>query len=1555
MKKGFNYKKIFGTILVSFFVASTFCLIGAIQNKPIQNADAYVQQINQYAQSIDISNLAYSYDGQVKTVYNFLVPIRFDGETDIMQTTNTRYNKSNYDVLQDIFNSEDTYSVKKYYQVVSNGLVNLETVIILDNNSAFEVSQTRSQLCNKNRNNGVGYDPNNLIYGVTTGYITLYQMFGEICDFALDEISQDYQYSCDSNNDNIIDSMSIYLMPDQANPKHVVEWGDLLWPHSSEFQTTVVDAFSSNGVDINDFRFTNSSGKTIYAGTYMLTDYDDTPNAVSGTPIDTTAVHELGHVLGFPDYYVYDTSFANTVKDNETASVFFWDIMGYNHMDLPQYPLTYNRYKMGWVDENNIEQIIHDGQYSILPVNYEEVNNIALGNRTLAYKIQSKKYPDQAVYLEYRQQVDGSFENNKSYGLQDGLLVYRVDDGFLQASGFDQMTSPGNFAATPYNVYVFRNQTTNSYFSSQTYTDNAYAPLNLTNNIMGDGTAFIKDGVTYTPCDITWQVYETGKRQESYTTSDVTEEDSGIVVRVVNIDSVTGLLTFEIEGVEKPIEKNVFGDGELYNQLLLAVGKNTQEKLYPSDTQNLTSLDLFDKGITSVEGLQLMNLNKLKTLDLSLNKLSNYTEITNLLSVYPNLKINLAFNKFSTSSIPENLKTNNIIIGFQNIENNICLFYNQTETIDYAVSFYANNYTDVIFNNIAVSQNNKHNLSLGKNTLTINFLTNEFKNKISFDIYVVRVYLSSNNVNIERNSAMPHIVIEGADDSVLQVTQTPSNIDTTIVTSSMFNVTWNIVFKQDTLQSKNISHTYQIVDTLAPQITLNGSNKFEITKGDTIILPSPEIYITDNNQSVNYNFIQNPTATDINYWTKNVYDITNGQKTLISQLTSANYGLFLISYTACDQSGNKYTLEERYVEIVPISISKDRFADENLYNAILEMTGKLKVYENSLGEFDLIDFSNRNITSVQGLQYLQFKNNVVINFSSNQLEKESEITTLLSNKPNIKVIILHLNKFYNYNMYANLASNSKVSLGLQGINFGKYIKNGNTGENISFTFYGTDAHFTIDNNFIVPEIGYNFIEDFGKYNFKLDYNYSINSLQGCIEFGAINFEYAKQVLEVYGNYSTNVIYDYFEEDTFEISYKLNNQPILFENIQLNQTLGEKVLEVTYSYQGNKLITISKTFVVQDTTKPTISFEDNKTIYLKTGQEPSISLIVDDNYTSQDGLQITEETDFVKDVCGIYTFSYYVKDTSGNISQTITKTVYVGNVSTKPDVVFEYMQTVNMTDLFNFTIYEPVDFYVQIVSGVNTNVLSSQSINYILTLKKSNLEFDLELTVDVEDNTAPNITLIGNERVELYLKSVYSDAGYTALDNYDGDISNRVVKTGQVNTNLPGVYFINYTVTDTNGNTSNPIVRTVVVKYKPVNSLEVTIENKLNVYSKNVKIEFSLVLDEQSSKYYNSNLNLSWYVDGKCVQTGPAKKLIYSFDESGSHNVKVGVENELLYGETDIVYSKDYNIVIQDDSFLQKYGMYLIGFGSGGIVITVICLFIIRKKRNNFYWYNLNRW
>ncbi len=123
-------------------------------------------------------------------------------------------------------------------------------------------------------------------------------------------------------------------------------------------------------------------------------------------------------------------------------------------------------------------------------------------------------------------------------------------------------------------------------------------------------------------------------------------------------------------------------------------------------------------------------------------------------------------------------------------------------------------------------------------------------------------------------------------------------------------------------------------------------------------------------------------------------------------------------------------------------------------------------------------------------------------------------------------------------------------------------------------------------------------------------------------------------------------------------------------------------------------------------------------------------------------------------------------------------------------------------------------YVKITSDVNTNKFGEYTIKYEVSDKANNKAI-IYRNVTVKDISSPVININRNTNSYLILGSKIDINKITAIDNYDGDVSNKVKVEGNIDTNKSGVYTIIYSVSDSFGN-------------------ETKLESTINVQKKNTK-------------------------------------------------------------------------------------------------------------------------
>ena len=259
-------------------------------------------------------------------------------------------------------------------------------------------------------------------------------------------------------------------------------------------------------------------------------------------------------------------------------------------------------------------------------------------------------------------------------------------------------------------------------------------------------------------------------------------------------------------------------------------------------------------------------------------------------------------------------------------------------------------------------------------------------------------------------------------------------------------------------------------------------------------------------------------------------------------------------------------------------------------------------------------------------------------------------------------------------------------------------------------------------------------------------------------------------------------------------------------------------DVTLTLDGS----VSDTFTITtkaDDIAPTIALNGNATVNINEG----------DTYTEQ-GATWTDNVDGTgaatvggdtvdTNTVGTYTVTYDYTDAAGNAAAQVTRTVNVLDASA-PTITLLGSATVTHAQGSAYndagaTATDAVDGDLTAditVTGLNfdVNTVGSYTIRYNVSDAQGNAAAEVTRTVNVTDQTAPTITLVGGN-VTIPQGGTFNE-GYSATDNNDGDITADVVVGGDtVDTNTPGVYTITYDVTDAAGNAATQRTRTVTVQ------------------------------------------------------------------------------------------------------------------------------------------------
>ncbi len=300
----------------------------------------------------------------------------------------------------------------------------------------------------------------------------------------------------------------------------------------------------------------------------------------------------------------------------------------------------------------------------------------------------------------------------------------------------------------------------------------------------------------------------------------------------------------------------------------------------------------------------------------------------------------------------------------------------------------------------------------------------------------------------------------------------------------------------------------------------------------------------------------------------------------------------------------------------------------------------------------------------------------------------------------------------------------------------------------------------------------------------------------------------------------------------------------------------------------------ETLPTADTTAPTITLNGSNPYTMDLGDsyaEPGAT--ASDN---RDGdVSVTISGSVNSSIAGIYSITYSATDSAGNTS-TATRTVDVLMADTTPPVINLNGDNPLLLTQGNSYI-EPGasaaderdgSVSVSISGTVETTIIGSYSISYSATDTAGNVS-TVSRTVEVlgPDTTAPVITITGANFYTLGQGNSYIEAGATATDDRDGNVS--VSISGTVDTNTVGNYIITYTASDSANNTaittrtieivpSRPFITT----WKTDNFSEATADNQIMIGTAGTGYNYTVDWgDGQSDTNVTGNITHTYAVAG----------------------------------------------------------------------------------------------
>lgn len=247
-------------------------------------------------------------------------------------------------------------------------------------------------------------------------------------------------------------------------------------------------------------------------------------------------------------------------------------------------------------------------------------------------------------------------------------------------------------------------------------------------------------------------------------------------------------------------------------------------------------------------------------------------------------------------------------------------------------------------------------------------------------------------------------------------------------------------------------------------------------------------------------------------------------------------------------------------------------------------------------------------------------------------------------------------------------------------------------------------------------------------------------------------------------------------------------------------LGEQKIDVSASHKKKKA-TISLTINVVDKEAPRIELVSNPDYYTKPNHKYQ-----EEGYKAIDNCD-GDITKLVKAVEKDGEVTYTVSDKSGNTTTVTRKIIYKDTVAPIITLQGDKEMTINYGSEFadpGFSAKDDCDGditdKVTVKGTVDTGILGTYTLTYTVFDSYNNTT-ELSRIVYVSDCEKPNISLNGDSTIYIKLGTSYVDKGATAIDNLDGDITDKITVNSSVNTNKKGIYNVEYSVTDNAGNTA----------------------------------------------------------------------------------------------------------------------------------------------------------
>jgi lipoprotein-anchoring transpeptidase ErfK/SrfK len=117
--------------------------------------------------------------------------------------------------------------------------------------------------------------------------------------------------------------------------------------------------------------------------------------------------------------------------------------------------------------------------------------------------------------------------------------------------------------------------------------------------------------------------------------------------------------------------------------------------------------------------------------------------------------------------------------------------------------------------------------------------------------------------------------------------------------------------------------------------------------------------------------------------------------------------------------------------------------------------------------------------------------------------------------------------------------------------------------------------------------------------------------------------------------------------------------------------------------------------------------------------------------------------------------------------------------------------------------------VKISDNIDYSKIGSYEIKYNLVIKNLNIDKTIIRKVNIVDKIPPELTINSDMEVYADLNGNYAEPTYSAIDNCDGDITDKVKVENNLDLSQEGEYIEKFTVEDSSGNITTKEIKIIV--------------------------------------------------------------------------------------------------------------------------------------------------